>query len=175
MQDSGEKSVVQKEHNLMNRTTLSLSQIWKTMSKKNIHRSDLIQNIHHIHSWLIRGCWCLGPSPPHSSPTNSPHLLPGTCMAACLRGEGGHTVTHSAPDRTNCSRPAGARGFVFHPFFSGTSCGLSAASDEPSDAAAINMRQRVWVSDSCTVDQGHTVLALSGRATPKKANPVWEH
>lgn len=43
------------------------------------------------------------------------------------------------------------------------------------DAAAINMRQRVWVSDSCTVDQGHPVLALWGRATPKKANPLWEH
>lgn len=44
-----------------------------------------------------------------------------TCRrtAGCLRGEGGRTITHSASDRTNCSRPAGARGFVFHPFFWG--------------------------------------------------------
>lgn len=46
---------------------------------------------------------------------------------------------------------------------------------KPNDAAAINMRQRVWVSDSCTVDQGHTVLALSEWAAPKKAKPVWQH
>lgn len=35
------------------------------------------------------------------------------------RGGGLRTVTHSAPDRTDCGRPAGARGFVFHPFFLG--------------------------------------------------------
>ena len=94
------------------------------------------------------------------------HVWLGVCT-----GEGGHIITHSAPDRTNCSRPAGARGFVFHPFFRGP----AVVWVWPNDAAAINMCQRVWVSDSCTVDQGHTVLALSGRATPKKANPVWEH
>lgn len=39
-------------------------------------------------------------------------------LSVC-KEEGGHIITHSAPDRTKCSRPAGARGFVFHPFFRG--------------------------------------------------------
>lgn len=112
-----------------------------------------------------------------SHPT--PWMVPLIFFPQCMYGRvsarrRGRIITHGAPDRADCGRPAGARGFVFHPFFGGTSCGLSVASVRPSDAAAINMRQRVWVSDSCTVDQGHTVLARSGRATPKKANAVCE-
>lgn len=85
---------------------------------------------------------------------------------------------HNRPQRSRQDQLQSASGSTWlclSPILLGTSCGLSVASVKPSDAAAINMRQRVWVSDSCTVDQGHTVLALSGRATPKKANPVWVH
>lgn len=82
-------------------------------------------------------------------------------------------VTHGAPDRTKSSQPEGARGFVFPPHSSGDQ--LWSECVELGDAAAINMRQRARVSDSCTVEQGHAVLALSERAAPKKANPVWRH
>lgn len=37
-------------------------------------------------------------------------------LSVC-KEKGGHKITHSASDRSKCSRPAGARGFVFHPFF----------------------------------------------------------
>lgn len=97
-----------------------------------------------------------------------------TCSAKRLRRKkGAHTVTHGAPDRTKSSQPEGARGFVFPPHSSGDQ--LWSECVELGDAAAINMRQRVRVSDSCTVEQGHAVLALSERAAPKKANPVWRH
>lgn len=105
-----------------------------------------------------------------------PRVIPSlvTCLAKCLRRKkGAHAVTHGAPDRTKSRQPEGARGFVFPPHSSGDQ--LWSECVELGDAAAINMRQRVRVSDSCTVEQGHAVLALSERAAPKKANPVWRH
>lgn len=98
------------------------------------------------------------------------------CEEEKKRGGGGYaqspTALQTGPTAVG-QREHVALSFT-HSFW-GTSCGLSVLSVEPSDAAAINMLQRVWVSDSCTVDQGHTVLALSGRASPKKANPLWGH
>lgn len=109
--------------------------------------------------------------------TNGPlrmALLRGTCMAGLQRRRGPHNHPQSSR-QDQLQSASGSTWLCLSPILSGTSCGLSVASVEPNDAAAINMRQRVWVSDSCTVDQGHTVLALSGRATPKKANPLWDH
>lgn len=113
-----------------------------------------------------------------------PHLLPGNVFDwASAKGEkrGPAPVTHRAPDRPKSRQPEGARGFVFPPppdtLHTPHSSGDQLWSEcvELGDAAAINMRQRARVSDSCTVEQGHAVLALSERAAPKKANPVWRH
>lgn len=59
--------------------------------------------------------------------TQGPLLSPWVALISCVvhvwlcvcGEDGGHIITHSAADRAECRRPAGARGFVFHPFFRG--------------------------------------------------------
>lgn len=159
---------------------LSLFQAWKMMTNKSCWTLD---PAHYASEW------CFGFSPPllsvnndvmcfssfKTSPKNGPYVFFLCYMYSwvSVRRRGPHNhPPHIRQDQLQSA--SGSTWLCLSLIFLGTSCGLSVASVKPSDAAAINMRQRVWVSDSCTVDQGHTVLALSGWATPKKAKPVWE-
>lgn len=94
-----------------------------------------------------------------------PHLLPGNVFGWVSEGKRG---PHGHPQRSRQDQIQSARG--------GTWLCLSPNSSRDQlwsewvglgDAAAINMRQRVRVSDSCTVEQGHAVLAL-GEALQKR-------